>query len=525
MAARIDAFLSRNFKIIILVISALVLCIAYAYFALRVVSRGQAEYYVGVLGIFSLALLVLTFWLLKTHRLAFEQVFLIMLCGMGLVYMVMFAPLKAPDEAKHYCAAYRYSNVLLGYGFDGNSSSMHMRADDYDFFTYWKGDIENVTDDYVAERDQLTGTVTNGTVSLYKTYYLSNLGRPPQEHICAAVGLALGRLLGLDALLTYYVGRLTAFLAFAALAYCAVKVTPIAKPAFATIFLLPRTLELATSFSYDGPIIVLSVLFVACCLSSILRSDALHWYEPARLALLAFLLTPCKVVYALVVPLVFFIPQKRFSTPLVGYLIKGGIVAVAVASFLVWSLSNVSSMAAPHAATGTTPAKYSFADMLRRPFHTLKLFCKTIFEPTKEELMLSGQIREIFGWRLANHGSVHGPWSATAAFMLLFTTSVLGEKHESRITPLLRVSCIVLAFVATVGIYTSMLLGFSAATSTWIHGIQGRYFIPLLPLVIIACTGSKRLHLADVSRPALLMSVLWVNLYYAGWLFADILFR
>lgn len=58
----------------------------------------------------------------------------------------------------------------------------------------------------------------------------------------------------------------------------------------------------------------------------------------------------------------------------------------------------------------------------------------------------------------------------------------------------------VLAFLSIVLVLTSMLLGWTPKGFTYIAGIQGRYFLPILPLVLLMLYGDNLTVKRDYSR-------------------------
>lgn len=66
---------------------------------------------------------------------------------------------------------------------------------------------------------------------------------PPQAKILSALGITIGRVLGLGAVPVYYLGRLFNFAGFVALAYFAVRFTPVGKRIFMVASCLPMTLH------------------------------------------------------------------------------------------------------------------------------------------------------------------------------------------------------------------------------------------------------------------------------------------
>lgn len=83
-----------------------------------------------------------------------------------------------------------------------------------------------------------------------------------------ALGITLGRLLSLGQVLTIYLGRLCNLAFFVLCGWLAVRLAPFGKMAFFGAALLPMTLELVSSLSYDGFAISLGFLCTAYVMAS-----------------------------------------------------------------------------------------------------------------------------------------------------------------------------------------------------------------------------------------------------------------
>mgnify|MGYP000461866076 CR=1 FL=1 len=80
-------------------------------------------------------------------------------------------------------------------------------------------------------------------------------------------------------------GRLFNLLFFTAMGYLTIRRMPFGKEVAAGVFLLPMTLHLASSFSYDVMIISLSSYFAAVCLHLAYKAEKVRVWDVVQLAL------------------------------------------------------------------------------------------------------------------------------------------------------------------------------------------------------------------------------------------------
>ena len=150
----------------------------------------------------------------------------------------------------------------------------------------------------------------------------------------SAFGVLLGYKLRLGFAATLYLGRLANLLFFACFAAWAVKKTPVAKAAFAAAALLPMTLHLAASYSRDSNLLALCFLFCAWVLDLAYGPrERPGWRQLLPAVVLAVLLVPCKVVYLPLAALVLLIPKERLGGRRARWL-KAGFLALCAAAFL-----------------------------------------------------------------------------------------------------------------------------------------------------------------------------------------------
>ena len=100
---------------------------------------------------------------------------------------------------------------------------------------------------------------------------------PPYIKLPSALGIVLATLLNLGSFPLFYLGRFFNLLMFAALAYFAVRITPVGKNAMMVAGLLPMTLHLASSYSYDAGIMGFGLPIDGYVLASRVRRGP---YEP-----------------------------------------------------------------------------------------------------------------------------------------------------------------------------------------------------------------------------------------------------
>lgn len=313
-----------------------------------------------------------------------------LLASFCIVFAVVFPPLSAPDELHHFYATYWVSNMVLGEGNGLDSDPMPMRAADKELCDYMmrsaveEGRLYEIDRGvYDAASDVASGAIVfpEGIEELEE--YKFNLG---SENVIAkfgsVAGVVLARVLNLGPLALFYFGRFGSIAFFLACAVGAYRITPVFKNAIVVTSLLPMTLHLAASYSYDSGIIGLSMLLIAFVLRAMYGKDRMCRRDLIPIVVLAAAVAPCKIVYSVSVLLVLFIPADRFSSHRAALFYKAGVFAAAALSIVILRLLSVTELASSASTVQMRGDEvghfYSIGLLLSQPAMALKLFLRTL---------------------------------------------------------------------------------------------------------------------------------------------------
>lgn len=427
----------------------------------------------------------------------------------GLFYMVAITPLSPPDEAYHYQSAYNLSNYML---FRWDSLEMGDAVHfDYSELTAH----ENVSSAYLRLMTQWNQPGTEGELVWIPTP--RGLAYPI-EMIPQAVGLSIGRLLNLNFLGIFYLGRLTNLLFFSVCVYFAVKRIPRFQTLMALAALLPMTLQQAASYSYDAFINGMAFLFVASLIREYTAEGKMTRKDFLWLLIPGVLLVPAKAVYSAILLPALLIPTHRFGgtkqkwgTIAGVFLICAGIlVAVYFPNIRFRIQTAASEVGGAHEATGEP--LYSIGFILNHPGQTFQIFLNTL---KQDGLMW---VHGCIGWALSGLSLII-PLSYVHGFaLLLILAAVYRGRGEVKISPGQRAAflgCSAIVILLTLFIFFT---GWTAMGDSVVQGIQGRYFLPVLPLLCMAFSGNcewKNLRIEKALLPAA-----WVlNMFTIQWVF------
>lgn len=462
-----------------------------------------------VMALMNLAVTGLISWIVL-RRPPIEKVAAVSVLVISIFYMVAITPLSPPDESYHYHSAYKLSNYLI---FQWDHPEMGYSAHfDYSEIAAHR----NVSSAYLRAMTQWLSPGVRGEEIL--------VPKPSSglsyaiEYLPPALGLAIGRILNLNFFGIFYLGRLTNMIFFALCIYFAVKRIPRFKVLMALTALLPMTLHQAASYSYDTFINGMAFLFIASLIREYTAEGKMTRKDFLWLLIPGALLAPAKVVYSVMLLLTFWIPARRFGSVKRKWRMIGVSAAVCLALLVVSNFAALYERALSflpgHAVQSSFTGEpyYSVNFLVSHPLDTVQIFWRTL----KGDLRL--WMRCLIGHALSGL-SLLIPLSYVRSFVCLLVLSVVFRRRgEAKILLGQRVAfvgCFVCVILLTM---FAMLIGWTAAGSSVVLGVQGRYFLPVLPLLCMAFSGNYEFGGLRIEKA--LLSVAWLlNAYTVLWVF------
>lgn len=419
--------------------------------------------------------------------------FAIALVASGLIYMLVYAPGTVPDEIYHFNSSYKYSDVILGE--EVSDTSIAMRGDDIEFENNVLFDFEvqphldrSLYRNTVLESSLLASDTSYSQFEVDNAYSISS--DLPQLKLPSAIGIVIAKLLNLGSVPLFYLGRLFNFAYFCVLVFLAIRITPIGKNIFMVVALLPMTLHVAASYSYDAGTIGLSFLFCALAFKAMVNEGAMSRGELIRLGVVALLLSPCKVVYVLMLVLLLFIPSSRFGSRKLAFRYKAGLIVMGFVFIAILRLPSllgtIGGVGLDEASSQTVSERYSIAGLLADPVYFALLILRT-FDALGDFYLLS-MIGQQPGWF---QGELYAPYYAVLPLFILLVLASFKSSEDDIVLPIRVRIVLLITFVVTSLALVFSAIGWTAEGASIIEGVQGRYFLPLLPFLCLAFRGNS----------------------------------
>ncbi|MEG0688191.1 MAG: DUF2142 domain-containing protein, partial [Hungatella sp.] len=330
--------------------------------------------------------------LLFGNRWKLERIFLLVGFCFGMFYLMVLPPLSAPDEVSHYISAYKLSNQLMGKTATEEHGLVYIRQEDAWIEDIY-GELEAGTEGENPDLKVLGQTLTEETYQMMldgnfwqaakEGTTISNqwtVRTTPLAYLPQAIGITIARIFGMSSIALLVLGRLTNLLFYLGVTGLAMKRLPFGKEVLFGVALLPMTLHLTGSMSYDVMILALTYYFMAICLDLAYAKPRVEKWDVLLLAAVIAVLAPCKMVYAVVMGLCLLIPVRKFGG-FRNYLLA----AFAVLAALVISMAVVNAQTLTTYATETESyvawaeeAGYSFPQLISNPGLVFRMFYNTV---------------------------------------------------------------------------------------------------------------------------------------------------
>lgn len=186
---------------IVFIILAVILMVGHAIYC-NSFNASKSVIALSGLSIIAFLSLVFFYYFLKFKDYKKDWIFLAALIGLGIVFCFIFPPATVPDEIHHFESSYLYANGLSTLG----TRTLIVRADDAAFISGLSQIINQAN--YQSTLNHLVLFVTNtDPVSITTVASFPISSNPPQVRIAPALGILIGKILGLSSLLTFYLGR------------------------------------------------------------------------------------------------------------------------------------------------------------------------------------------------------------------------------------------------------------------------------------------------------------------------------
>lgn len=426
--------------------------------------------------------------------------------AIGLLFFIMTPVNTVYDELGHFYRSYEISNghLLSNHANNGmGQSNIPENLQDGIIHVTNNFDKNGANFLYNRELDLLTTstgdnmiTIANPNQALYS----------PFSYIPQALGLFVANMTTDNIFLTYYYGRFFSFLINSIFIIIGIYILPEKQRLIFAFTSTPLFYSLCVSYSADGTLNAITILFVAYIIKCS-RKSQISLTNQIIIFILSIIIALSKVIYFPFSFFVLLLKNKSFSTPKKATVYKALTMLSSFVCFIIWFVIAKTYLFNYQNGTNTLPMqqiKYILSHFYRTPL----IAAETIYH-------------SIFSWIMQLSGATlgSGNYQYTAPIWIAFLCVISYElllNHSNKTTETQKhhdksyYICIVCIIIITVALtFASLYTQWTEYQSNIIMGIHGRYFIPLiLPLSLIIDNGKSNNKYTESCFPLILITII-----------------
>lgn len=435
-----------------------------------------------------------------------QNFFVIAAAVFGTIYIFRLAPLHGNDEIVHVPRAYHVQ--------EGNLWTDHLNG--YDYGGYVPKQLKEFNDSFreQVQHDNPDPERTDELIERYSSEKIEGDERVPLSftsagvysataYIPSAAGIFVADTLHLPLIWYVYLGRIFTLITYIVMVYFAIKYLPFGKPFLLVIALLPTAISQAGTIGMDAMVNGSCWLVIALTLAIFERRLKINKKLLAVIAVLAFQVVTNKQSYAPLALLPLIIPARlypyEYKKVWIWRLVFGG----GLLALSAWYIGRTSQIAEVIHHIQRPGLYVDEAAQLHHVFQNALEFIGMIF------------VQPFTIWAASIFAGMIGVMSnklvyvPIAVIVLLVLVLVITCFHKERPViakqdRLFILGSSVAAFLGSfILINLALYLSFTRVGYDRVEGLQGRYFLPLLPLLgIILHLGMPRVFLKISERLA-----------------------
>ena len=438
-----------------------------------------------------------------------HYLFLILVIPIGIFWAYLIPPFQTPDETVHFYRAYEVAEGHMTSGHDENgrignyfSASIQEFADkvkvrDIIFHPEVKlssEELEEAKKIYISEGNQI----------FYE--FPSSAIYSPIPYLPQAIGIFIAKGLDWSVFNILLTARVFNLLAYALLTFYAIKIMPKLKGCLFLLALMPMSLHQAASISGDALLFGVAFLLIAYVCRLIFSEEATAFTKKDFLIILALSLAVslAKPAYFVLFLMLFLIPLQKYKSRGAYWKNNIAIGVLSIAALFSWMAFGNES------AANNDPIEQTKWILLHPLQYTEQLLGTFLYG---DQLPL--QFVGVLGWL-----DTPIPYAISFLFAILFTTSIIMEKRgepEKKETVMRGLLLLVIYLIEAAIVVTMLFLAWPQDDPRMVLGVQGRYFIPIFPLLAYglyaALPGIKKIPVSIYYTAAVIIS-LFISSYW-----------
>jgi uncharacterized membrane protein len=395
----------------------------------------------------------------------------------GLTYMVTTPIFRGQDETLHFYRAYEISLGHVTSDFSDGVGGRLMPA------SLEKITLPNVSDIKYSDTAAALAQPLNEDNVRFLNFPNSAL-YCPVPYYPQAFGIWLARVCGLGPAYMAYFGRFFNLLTWALLMVLALQILYFGKRIVFLLSLMPMTMYTVSTLSPDAITNALSFLFISYVLYLTFgKEQRISRVQISFLMLLSVGISLCKIVYAPMCLICFMIPFHKLGGKRRYFKTMFGVVALSLVLNLGW-LAIATKFLVDNVMPGVNAAM-QISNIILHPFNFLEIIWHTIFK------FSNFYVQSFFGASLGWFDTPVYTWITLVYMMVLGFLVVCDNKFGVKFGKRRKLLMLGVVVIISLLIFTSLYVQWGRVSAPFVDGIQGRYFMPIILLMLYLFNNIK----------------------------------
>lgn len=400
-----------------------------------------------------------------------ENVFLLVsliLCGLFMLVMPTFL---VPDSANHFVRAY---GITKGYFIIPSNGQIQIPDNliPYKSYTFTP---------YIVVKNFFTSIHYDNLIN----YDVVNMALySPFSYLLQAFGIGIANLISNNVYVLYYSGVICNIVGCTAILFLAIKYIPYGKNVILVLSIMPMAVEQRASLSVDAFTYAMTIAVISFVIYFREKKKKMTKNEIAFMFLIIFFMASCKVIYFIAALLILLIPYECFGSKIRNIVTKTiGMITLMTTSIGWFLLAN--GYLSQTRGGSSASAKLSY--IIHNPIRYFYILNSNLWDNGCDYLF------GLFGNKL---GSTNIEISNSLVFvglLAVFTVFIIAFLKKINTDLTMRIAMLIIAIGMIALILSSLYIQWTseAAMTYSVEGVQGRYFLPVIPFMLFAFLGSE----------------------------------
>ena len=431
----------------------------------------------------------------------------------------LIAPYGVPDERSHIDTIYRLMNQIFYRDFSNHPNILHRRLSDCDS---WITSTSSVTPLSYAQYSGLMAKASSTSMGSSYIVLGTDVNVPLFCYLPSVIGFLIARVLNLNCLTMIMFGRFCNMICSALLMYVAIRKMPVGRNLMALTALLPMSLQQMASCSYDPMIQAVVFVFIAYSLSFILeKQDKI--YDIYILLIFGIFVGQLKSGVYIPTACILFIAyicqfrenkekKSRFALTRKYFAFLFPIafsMCVKFMSIVIGIFTRTATTASFDTADGEMHL-FTLGYIIQHKRLAIRILEKTFFYRNDfyATTLLGGYLGKI---------DLSIPLIVLLGFVVILVLGIfVKDREQLPLSGAYRATFVFLVGVCYAMVLFSMFLGWTQLESEMIEGVQGRYFLPVICLFLLAFRG-KKAYFEESMNSLLFLGMGYLNVLTFGY--------